>query len=88
MNLKETESSSAFTLIELLVVIAIIGILAGIIIVAMGSAQGSANDARRKADLNQLAKAVMIYKVTVNYEIEKMPQKRHTSKSARFSSVS
>ncbi|BFT94001.1 hypothetical protein MNSC_00090 [Minisyncoccus archaeophilus] len=63
MNPKETESSSAFTLIELLVVIAIIGILAGIIIVAMGGAQGSANDARRKADLNQLAKAVMIYKV-------------------------
>ncbi|BFT94185.1 hypothetical protein MNSC_01930 [Minisyncoccus archaeophilus] len=63
MNPKETEPSSAFTLIELLVVIAIIGILAGIIIVAMGGAQGSANDARRKADLNQLAKAVMIYKV-------------------------
>ncbi|GMX59543.1 MAG: hypothetical protein MNSN_05440 [Minisyncoccus archaeiphilus] len=63
MNPKEPESSSAFTLIELLVVIAIIGILAGIIIVAMGGAQGSANDARRKADLNQLAKAVMIYKV-------------------------
>ncbi len=63
MNPKETDSSQAFTLIELLVVIAIIGILAGIIIVAMGSAQGSANDARRKADLNQLAKAVMIYKV-------------------------
>jgi formylglycine-generating enzyme required for sulfatase activity len=29
----------------------------------MGGAQGSANDARRKADLNQLAKAVMMYKV-------------------------
>ncbi len=55
--------NKAFTLIELLVVIAIIGILAGIIIVSMGGAQGSANDARRKADLNQLAKAVMIYKV-------------------------
>ncbi|MDD4409928.1 MAG: prepilin-type N-terminal cleavage/methylation domain-containing protein [Candidatus Pacebacteria bacterium] len=51
-----------FTLIELLVVIAIIGILAGFIIASMGGAQGAANDARRKADINQLSKAVMIYK--------------------------
>ncbi|MDD4410059.1 MAG: prepilin-type N-terminal cleavage/methylation domain-containing protein [Candidatus Pacebacteria bacterium] len=52
----------AFTLIELLVVIAIIGILAGFIIVSMGGAQGAASDARRKADINQLSKAIMIYK--------------------------
>ncbi|MDD4409927.1 MAG: prepilin-type N-terminal cleavage/methylation domain-containing protein, partial [Candidatus Pacebacteria bacterium] len=52
----------AFTLIELLVVIAIIGILAGFIIVSMSSAQGAASDARRKADINQLSKAIMIYK--------------------------
>ncbi|MDD4409662.1 MAG: type II secretion system protein [Candidatus Pacebacteria bacterium] len=55
-------SNKAFTLIELLVVIAIIGILAGFIIVSMGGAQGAASDARRKADINQLSKAVMIYK--------------------------
>jgi prepilin-type N-terminal cleavage/methylation domain-containing protein len=53
----------SFTLIELLVVIAIIGILAGIIVVSMGSAQGSANDARRKTDVNQLSKSIMIHKV-------------------------
>ncbi|BFT94413.1 hypothetical protein MNSC_04210 [Minisyncoccus archaeophilus] len=52
----------AFTLIELLVVIAIIGILAGFIIVSMGGASDAANDSRRKADINQLAKAVMIWK--------------------------
>jgi prepilin-type N-terminal cleavage/methylation domain-containing protein/uncharacterized protein (TIGR02145 family) len=52
----------AFTLIELLVVIAIIGILAGIIVVSMSGATGAANDARRKTDINQLSKAVMIYK--------------------------
>ncbi len=52
----------AFTLIELLVVIAIIGILAGFIIVSMGGASDTANDSRRKADINQLAKAVMIWK--------------------------
>ena len=55
-------NKQAFTLIELLVVIAIIGILAGFIIASMGGAQGAANDARRKADINQLSKAIMIYK--------------------------
>ncbi|MDD4409657.1 MAG: prepilin-type N-terminal cleavage/methylation domain-containing protein [Candidatus Pacebacteria bacterium] len=55
-------NKQAFTLIELLVVIAIIGILAGFIIVSMGGAQGAASDARRKADINQLSKAIMIYK--------------------------
>ena len=60
MDLKSYQS---FTLIELLVVIAIIGILAGIIVVSMGSAQGSANDARRKTDVNQLSKSIMIHKV-------------------------
>ena len=59
----ESGSKQAFTLIELLVVIAIIGILAGIIVVSMGSAQGSANDARRKTDVNQLSKSIMIHKV-------------------------
>ena len=52
----------AFTLIELLVVIAIIGILAGFIIVSMSGASSSANDSRRKADINQLSKAIMIHK--------------------------
>ncbi len=52
----------SFTLIELLVVIAIIGILAGFIIVSMSGASSSANDSRRKADINQLSKAIMIHK--------------------------
>jgi len=53
---------SSFTLIELLVVIAIIGILAGILIVSMTGATNNANDARRKADINQLVQAILIAK--------------------------
>lgn len=51
----------SFTLIELLVVIAIVGILAAIIFISLGDAQNSAYDARRKVDVNQLSKAMMIH---------------------------
>jgi prepilin-type N-terminal cleavage/methylation domain-containing protein len=66
-------NNKAFTLIELLVVIAIIGILAGIIIVSMGNASDSANDARRKADINQISKALAIYRTNhpdVSFPVE------------------
>jgi len=63
-NLKAMDNDKSFTLIELLIVIAIIGILAGILIVSMTSATNSANDARRKADINQLVKAITIIKTT------------------------
>ncbi|MFA5009220.1 MAG: prepilin-type N-terminal cleavage/methylation domain-containing protein [Candidatus Paceibacterota bacterium] len=54
-------SKKGFTLIELLVVIAIIGILSGLIIVSMNSANNSAKNARIQSDLDQLRTVAMLY---------------------------
>ena len=58
--------NKGFTLIELLVVIAIIGILAGIIVVAMGGAQKSANDAKIQATMDQMRTSAQIYYINHN----------------------
>jgi prepilin-type N-terminal cleavage/methylation domain-containing protein len=59
--MKRMQFNRAFTLIELLVVIAIVGILSGFIFVSMNSAITSAKDAKRKADMSSIEKALMTY---------------------------
>ena len=52
---------AGFTLIELLVVIAIIGILAGIVLAALGSARTSGTDAARIEDTKSMETAMELY---------------------------
>ena len=55
------KSKFGFTLIELLVVIAIIALLASIILIATNTARIRSRDAKRIADLRQIATAVSLY---------------------------
>ncbi len=61
-KLKTKNLKLGFTLIELLVVISIIGILATLLIANIGGVRERARDAKRKSDLNQIQKALELYK--------------------------
>lgn len=50
-----------FTLVELLVVIAIIGVLAAAVLVSLAGTRPKARDARRRADLQNVSKAIQLY---------------------------
>lgn len=64
-NIKLIRNDFGFTLIELLIVIAVVGILAGIVMVAIdpASKMGQARDSQRKQDVALLAKALEEYYV-------------------------
>ncbi len=50
-----------FTLIELLVVISIIGLLASVVLVSLNGARQKSRDAKRLADIRQIASALELY---------------------------
>lgn len=58
---KLRNKNKGFTLIELLVVIAIIGLLASVVLLALNSARAKSRDAKRLADVRQLASAFEMY---------------------------
>lgn len=53
--------SKGFTLIELLVVIAIIGVLSSVVLSSLSTARAKGRDARRKLDLQEIARALSVY---------------------------
>lgn len=55
------KNKAGFTLIELLVVIAIIGLLASVVLLALNSARAKSRDAKRLADVRQIASALELY---------------------------
>lgn len=56
-----TKTKNGFTLIELLVVISVIGLLASVVLIALNSVRAKARDAKRSADIRQLATVIQLY---------------------------
>lgn len=62
----QSSNGAGFTLIELLVVIAIIALLSSVALIALMSARQKSRDARRLADMTQMATAMQLYFNTYN----------------------
>lgn len=61
VNTLRNTKQKGFTLIELLVVIAIIGLLASVVLLSLNSARQKSRDAKRLADVRQVASALELY---------------------------
>jgi prepilin-type N-terminal cleavage/methylation domain-containing protein len=72
---EKQKSKQGFTLIELLVVIAVIGLLASLILVALGSSRHKARNAKRIGDMTQLSNGLELYYATYKgYPADSSPQ--------------
>ncbi len=61
--------AGGFTLIELLVVVAIISLLASIVFASLQTSRVKARNAKRKADLHQIANAIYLYMSDNNFAV-------------------
>lgn len=75
-----------FTIIELLVVVAIIGILTGVVLVAISDSRQRARDARRKTELKSIENAIELYASYNNGKFPSSLTELHDSLSAQTGS--
>lgn len=59
--MENKNNQRGFTLIELLVVISIIGLLASVVLISLNNARVKGRDAKRAADIRQIATALELY---------------------------
>jgi prepilin-type N-terminal cleavage/methylation domain-containing protein/prepilin-type processing-associated H-X9-DG protein len=67
MFLRTERPGRGFTLVEILVVVAIIGVLAGILLAALGKVRESARSTQCKSNLHQIYTALELYRQSNKY---------------------
>ena len=73
INYQLVTENKGFTLIELIVVMSIIAVLSTLSLFAIQGARRSSRDAKRKADLGQIASALEMYKADCNSYPSSLP---------------